>query len=435
MGPEVGAGRRVRPASILALVVALVGGCDRRTGDLETSQIQWIGDTLVTTFLPSQSAALASVTSSFPRKESAFSEQLGRIGVIAASATGTVAFFDADAKQLWVVANEGAPPTALGRAGDGPGEYRQVSAVAFLPDGGIVAVDAWSGRRLLYDASGDSVSSQRISTSSAPQSPSAIVATRDGKIATRVSAFEAWRRGQPSLHGALILDTFDGASADTLLVPASVRAACPTVPEPRFRSGFIMDIREPFVLKVVTGVSPLGEMVTGCPLGYRFEFKRGAKVYHFVAPHGEIPTVPPAVVERHRASWTRSKRLAGADPNFSWSGAGMVDRYPSFFELLHDHDRRIIAVAPVSETGGDVAVSSNAPRSGRARPPLAFDFFDIDGGYCGRVRLPQQATYDGSPLTPPPVFRGDTVWAVMADSTGHETIGRMNFQLEGCDVG
>lgn len=433
---KTGAVRRSRPALVLAFAAAFSMGCDGAASDIAMSQRSWVGDTLVTTFVPSQAAVRAELASEFPRPGSTFSEELGQLGAIAASATGALAFVDSDATQLWLVASDSSAPVPIGRAGDGPGEYRQVSALAFLSNGSIVAVDAWSGRRLVYDGSGVFISTQRIATASAPRFPSAIVAARDERIATRVSAFEVWRQQKASLHGALVVGSVEGASADTLLVPASLRAACPTVPEPRFRSGFRMDIREPFVLKVATGVTPNGDMVAGCPREYRFGVHNGMTVYRFVATRGQIVTVPSEVVDGHRARWTESKRLAGTDPNFDWSDADMVDRYPAYLEFLHDHVRRIVAVVPVATDGaGDAAAPVNPSRRRLSRPKLVFDLFDVEGGYCGRVLLPEQATYDGSLLTTPPVFRGDTVWAVLTDSTGVETIGRMHFKLEGCNVG
>jgi hypothetical protein len=46
----------------------------------------------------------------------------------------------------------------------------------------------------------------------------------------------------------------------------------------------------------------------------------------------------------------------------------------------------------------------------RWREPVAFDVFEPDGRYVGRVLAPQ-----GLSLQPKPVIRGDTVWAIVRD--------------------
>lgn len=42
--------------------------------------------------------------------------------------------------------------------------------------------------------------------------------------------------------------------------------------------------------------------------------------------------------------------------------------------------------------------------------PIGYDVFEPDGRYLGPVTIP-----DNVPQFPPPVFRGDTVWAVSQD--------------------
>ena len=67
-------------------------------------------------------------------------------------------------------------------------------------------------------------------------------------------------------------------------------------------------------------------------------------------------------------------------------------------------------------------------RLGRAvnpfREPVQFEVFESTGEYLGRVSAP-----DGfSARWPPPVFRGDTVWAIVRDEYDVQRLHR--FRME-----
>jgi hypothetical protein len=60
--------------------------------------------------------------------------------------------------------------------------------------------------------------------------------------------------------------------------------------------------------------------------------------------------------------------------------------------------------------------------------PPAFDVFEADGRYLGMVRAP-----DGLLMRPPPVARGDTVWAVVRDEMGVQYIVRFTIDHGAAD--
>ena len=59
----------------------------------------------------------------------------------------------------------------------------------------------------------------------------------------------------------------------------------------------------------------------------------------------------------------------------------------------------------------------------RWREPVAFDVFESDGSYLGRVRTPLEFS-----SSPTPVFDGDFVWAVTRDELGVQRVVR--FRIE-----
>jgi hypothetical protein len=60
------------------------------------------------------------------------------------------------------------------------------------------------------------------------------------------------------------------------------------------------------------------------------------------------------------------------------------------------------------------------------REPVMFDVFDPDGTYLGEVLAPNDMK-----MAPEPVFNGDNVWAVTADSLGVEFVTRFRLGPSG----
>jgi hypothetical protein len=57
--------------------------------------------------------------------------------------------------------------------------------------------------------------------------------------------------------------------------------------------------------------------------------------------------------------------------------------------------------------------------------PVAFDVFEPDGRYVGRVRAP-----NGFTMHPKPVIRGDTVWAIVRDELDVQRLARLRVEVE-----
>ena len=83
-------------------------------------------------------------------------------GVAADPATGRVYVADMTGARVAVFDASGASVEALGRAGDGPGEFRGVSAVSLAPGGALVALDARRGVLSHWSPSGTFEGEERL---------------------------------------------------------------------------------------------------------------------------------------------------------------------------------------------------------------------------------------------------------------------------------
>jgi hypothetical protein len=113
-------------------------------------------------------------------------------------------------------------------------------------------------------------------------------------------------------------------------------------------------------------------------------------------------------------------------PNWRWNGPPMPDRKPFFRRLYAGRDGRVWVEVPLA--GVEVEDPGYDPRNPEAVPdrwrePVAFDVFETDGTYLGRVRAPVELS-----TSPTPVFDGDRVWAVTRDELGVQRVVR--FRVE-----
>jgi sugar lactone lactonase YvrE len=161
---------------------------------------------------------------------------------------------------------------------------------------------------------------------------------------------------------------------------------------------------------------------------------RRAAVLRFDAAMDPLDTLllPPASARRDSAAGP----AAALDPDGrAWVGAGDGYRL-SRLRFGRDTARRVSRIVereapPVP--GGTFAVRDVMPDSGGAfwvRPALpasetgaAFDVFDAEGRYQGRVRLP--APLDAAPS---PLIRGGALYGVASDSTGVSYVVRARIR-------
>jgi hypothetical protein len=129
-------------------------------------------------------------------------------------------------------------------------------------------------------------------------------------------------------------------------------------------------------------------------------------------------------------TWTIQMRQLHKDAvrQWGWLGAAIPSTKPAYHRLLiADHGdvwvwptapSLRVASPPTWPLVGLPAVIFTEPRTG------TFDVFGPDGSFRGRVKSPDEVAYTGLVDTPDPVIRGDTVWAVVADSLGARSVAR-----------
>lgn len=414
---------------LLALFVcgSLFSACEAsvRDGGEQISRTQ-TGDTLIVALRvhssPTFQLELESTLGEAEADNLAY--EFGSVGALTADSRGNTFVYDLASRELRRFDVRGRFTGTIGRVGGGPGEFRRVSAMATRNDV-LVISDPWSGRLVTFGANAEAIEHYRGSNGAVPMQNAGVLLDRSGRIVRPIDVFGNRAAQADSSRAAFERLRMRDSSVDSIAIPGQVFTRCPEQPHPRFRSGFLADIREPYIQKPLWGTTPEGELVAGCPSEYRFDILRAS---------GEIvrivdPTWTPVIASReeivnHMERWTRAKRESGLDPDFSWEGANLTQQKPAFGYFLHDHVDRIWVWIP--QPSVETTSSSGRPRW--SEPPGAiFDIFTLAGDYIGRVQLPRDVPFEPNPRTVPPAIRGDTVWAVTRDSLGIERVARFRL--------
>jgi hypothetical protein len=180
----------------------------------------------------------------------------------------------------------------------------------------------------------------------------------------------------------------------------------------------------PFSPTEVWTFSPFGYVVAGIATEYAIYLLRPEGVLR-IERALEPVAVDPA--EKANAQDLAIDNMRNDDPGWEWTGPAIPDTKPHFLDLLVTQEGRIWV--RVSQPGVPIPdeelVEPEPGPHGRKRAvrkwrePVAFDLFEPDGRYVGRVRAPM-----GVSMHPNPVIRGDTVWAVVRDELDVQRVAR-----------
>jgi hypothetical protein len=132
-----------------------------------------------------------------------------------------------------------------------------------------------------------------------------------------------------------------------------------------------------------------------------------------------------AAGERAEAEAQAERGMRGTDPNWRWNGPPIPDTKAAFSSLYAGRDGRIWALVPQPGVeGDDPDYDPTDPESvpDRWSEPVAFDVFEADGTFLGRVRAPR-----GFVTYPVPVFDGDHVWGSTRDDLDVPRIVRLRI--------
>lgn len=305
----------------------------------------------------------------------------GEVAAVEADSLGRIWVLDRQARELRVFDARGAHVRTLGREGGGPGEFRDPVGMAWAPDGALWVADPAAGRYTVFDTAGHFVAShpRRVGGYSLPWSGGF---SADGRLYEVAVAARGHEVAPALLH-------FDAAlaPADTVPLPAHRGEQF----ELRSPGGGMMAAGVPFTPGQVVAVDPRGFLWVGTSDRYRLAQLRLDGDTARVVERAAAP-VPVTAAEREQAvqelEWF-TRQGGRIDP-------GRIPAHkPAFEQVLVDGGHGIW-VRPALPAG---------------EPGAAFDVFDAEGRYQGRVRLP-----GGVGRFPPPVIRGDVLYGVARDS-------------------
>jgi hypothetical protein len=350
----------------------------------------------------------------------------GRVRSLAVAPEGSIYMFDSHAHELRKYAPDGTYLATFGRQGGGPGEYEDPDGgLAVLPDGRIVLRDPANARFSVFSPEAEYLEGWRIRgglyTSRSLYNDSA------GNVYTIIlldveGGMQDWRIG-------VVRYGPDGVPGDTLETPTYDYE-----PSELVASGgdddnqHIISDEVPFTPTVSWALSPLGYLVGGLSARYAIEL--------YVAPDSVLRIerddwrpVPVKPEERDEQERIITANLRQVDPGWRWSGDPIPDSKPPYQRLFVGEDGRIWVWLHQEAYKIDAADESpDQDEPGRVPEPtwlepVAFDVFEPDGRYLGRVGGP-----DGLAVYPTPIARGDTLWAVVEDELDVPYIVRFHIE-------
>lgn len=325
-------------------------------------------------------------------------EMFGGALTIAPDRRGGVYVFDGQAPALRHYDAQGRYTRTLGRAGSGPGEYRDAAlGLAVLEDGRVFMRDPRNARINIYDPSGQ---------------PQAHWPVASGLFTSRAlvmdTAGHAWlkiltgpvERNKPWPIGLLHLDTA-GAIVDTVVAPRIDG-------EPAEAGGGYLPDKE-------WDISPRGDIVVGLSGltegRYGFEVRRrDGSVLRIEKAHEQVAMHPEERAELEAINdWQRRNQ-----GQFMTSEIPPVPgTKPAYRSFMFDDEGRIwvwLYMPAVKTEPGEPRTMRGIeePMPTRSwREPRVFDVFESDGTYLGHVEVPERTSIYA--------IRGDELWAVERD--------------------
>jgi hypothetical protein len=332
-------------------------------------------------------------------------EMFGNVNAVATDDDGRIYVLDRQIPTVRVFDTDGSYLHSLGRDGNGPGELAQPDGgLAVLSDGRVAVRDPGNARMQLFDARGDEADSWPvISGGFATGTP--LFHTAGDTLLTPV-LMEAdvdvteWRMGLQRIGP-------DGAIVDTLPVPV-VDWDTPTI-EARTENSVSMNT-VPFSPDDQWTFHRDGYFVHGISDDYSFSLLRPMEPLRIERAWEPVPVRAGEKAQRETAIAANFRRMV---PGWRWDGPAIPDLKPAFRRIYTGRSGRIwIMVHTPGVEGEDPDYDPTDPNDVEERwsEPVAFDVFESDGTYLGRVAAP-----DGMSPWPAPVFDGDTVLAVVRD--------------------
>lgn len=348
----------------------------------------------------------------------------GSVRSLEVAPDGTLYVVDGQVPDVRAFSPEGRFLRTVGTPGEGPGEIKSPDGgLAILSDGRILVRDPGNARIQVYAPSGEALATWSIRGGFNTSSP--LFRDRQDNVYTQIlvdpqADVRDWVIG-------LVRIGPDGVAGDTLIRPDAGFEA-PEL-EARREDGENRSVSRtgvPFSPSEESTLHPDGYFLHGVSNAYTFSLLRPGSPL-IIERAGEAAPVTTGEKAEEEARVTRNMRTT--QPNWRWNGPAMPDRKPYFGDLYAGRDGRIWVVIPqpgveADDPDHDPTDPNSVPD--RWKEPVAFDVFEDDGTYLGRVTTPMEFS-----LYPTPRFDGDRVWAVTRDDLGVQRVVRFRVAREG----
>lgn len=304
-----------------------------------------------------------------------------RIDALAVAADGRVAVYDAGASTMYVVAADGTSGRVVGGHGAGPGELGQVSAVAFLSDGRLVARDFILSRLAVF-------SPEYAPVGHIPVPPSELMGQRALRV-VRGSNVLIGTTGPR--RGKFETSSFSYQAVDSLKtgnehvdLPPDVAEECAVEymeGEPRVKVGK----PEPQL-----SVLASGSTVVACASSGRLELRRtGKPTQKLVVPSVEVPLTEQ---ERSESRASFAALMQREVPGWTWRGPDVPRTHPPFRQVFAGDDGTVWLKTP--------RPSTRCAREDRCawRVRSGLSLYDTTGVLVAEINVPLNFSFRTDPV-------------------------------------
>ncbi|MBT8404578.1 MAG: hypothetical protein KJP18_12015 [Gemmatimonadetes bacterium] len=342
----------------------------------------------------------------------------GSIRSLAVGANGTLYVMDGQVPAVRVFEADGAYRTTLGRSGGGPGEFGSPDGgMAILSDGRLAVRDPGNARLQIFDANGEASQTWPVVAggfhTSSPMKRTAGDTLWTPVLMDREVDVSDWQMGLQRVAP-------DGAVTDTVAIPESGYQTPRIEARIETDGGANVSMNAvPFSPDEASTLHPDGWFIHGISDRYAFTLLRPGGYIRI-----ERDATPTSVTagEKAEAEAEATRNMRSTDPNWRWNGPGIPDVKPAYDEIYTAMDGRIwvlVELEAVEQDDPDYDPTDPDAIEDRWRSRYAFDLFETDGTYVGRVPMPEDVS-----RYPRPLIRGDQVWAVTRDDLDVQRVVR-----------
>jgi len=314
----------------------------------------------------------------------------GDVRAMAVGLDGIVYVYDASMRALRSYDTAGHYIRTIGRDGAGPGEYRDVVGLATSRDGRLFLRDPRLGRIVQFTAAGEPLGSWQLP--SGLYGDDALMFDTSGNVYAKVVT-GAIRPGAPWPMGFVKLDA-NGVIVDTVESPKWAEASVTSVP---------------YGPEVLWTRHPFGFEVTAFGARYAVELRQPDGLVLRLERAG-LPGLKISDAERRELSAIVAAEHLDPDEINNPPAGTIPSVKPALRALKTGADGRLWVRPYMPSVENTAPVDTTLPliqRSRRWSEPDAWDVFEPDGRFLGRLQLPERAT--------PHVMRGEFVWGTVLE--------------------